>query len=394
MAGPAGYPDFSAVRRLGDQELRRVLHAGEPVERAWAGWALALRMGASANPDLIAALNETPTPGVRTLLLVILAGHGERGLIETFAKDDPDDDVRAAASRNLAMIAGPDDMAARAFLDELLLADPSPTVRAEVLRLAIDRRVQVSRLHVAFLAASDPDIAVRTLGVDLLLDPELGAGGFEQALESRALYEPDDELRARIARAWIDAGGTHLLLADLRTEGQVAGDALVAEHLALLVRTGQSLEWEALQPFIDRDPSIDALVAQLVSEPVGTDALSWLLRLDVVGVRGYQAGLDPVARRRGEAVRRAGKAADDRLTTILPTVDRTALGQEDLDHLRELARALEEYLVMEREIELEDEGVDLDALPDDELPTFYREGKQLLPVYRRLLGTGGPTPGG
>lgn len=108
------------------------------------------------------------------------------------------------------------------------------------------------------------------------------------------------------------------------------------------------------------------------------------------GVRGYPAGLDRVARRQAEAVTDAGRAANDRLTSILPGVDGATLQHEDLDHLATLAGALEEYLLMQREVELEDQGIDLDGLPEDEQRPFYREGKQLLATYRRLLGARGP----
>jgi HEAT repeat protein len=102
------YANFEAVRNQPIVELRRLLREGEPVERAWAAWALGQRIGDEANPDLIEAAHDAPTPGVRSLLLVVLAGHGEQELVEAFAKNDPDDEVRASACRYVAMTATPD----------------------------------------------------------------------------------------------------------------------------------------------------------------------------------------------------------------------------------------------------------------------------------------------
>lgn len=89
--------DWRDVASLPEPEQRSLLQAADPVERVWATWALALRLGAHSVPALRGALDAEPTPGLRCQLVVVLAGLGQRDLVRGLATDDPDATVRATA---------------------------------------------------------------------------------------------------------------------------------------------------------------------------------------------------------------------------------------------------------------------------------------------------------
>ncbi len=377
------YSDFAELRSQSVSEMRRVLVNGEPVERAWAGWSLALAIGAAANEDLRNAALESPTPGVRTLLLVILAGHGERRLIEIFAEDDPDEDVRAAACRNLAAMTSGDDHGAESLLTQRLKSDSSAVVRAEILRL-----VETGRLRVPLLlleeSALDEDLEIRTLAVDVLLDRAAASSVFPAVLEDRAIEEPDPDLCLRLARAWIAAGGSSRLIERLASD-QAIDAPKVAAAVQLVFESGSRFPWAVLELLAERDPSIDQGLVALVESTPEPPALSFLLRIAGGRPAHAPARTETAAWRRYWTMSDAAEAAASRLATILPNLEPRGLTTTDMTHVAALAQSLARSLAMSREIELAEDGVDLDAQPPFEQPPYYREGHLLLATCRRLM---------
>src|SRR6478735_10242066 len=91
-------PDFETVARLSAQEQQRLLDGGDSPERLWAAWALALQIGRNALPLLSSVEQGEISEGLRRQLLVVLAGLGERRLLETIANIDPTPSVQATAA--------------------------------------------------------------------------------------------------------------------------------------------------------------------------------------------------------------------------------------------------------------------------------------------------------
>ena len=89
--------DWREVASLAEPEQRALLTSGDPAERVWSCWALALRLGKSALGDLQDDFDLEALPGIRCQLLVVMAGLGARDLVRTAALDDPDATVRATA---------------------------------------------------------------------------------------------------------------------------------------------------------------------------------------------------------------------------------------------------------------------------------------------------------
>ena len=123
---------FEDTERLTTAELRALLGAAHPEHRVWALWELALRVGRGTE---IAAhldpLPHAPNPGVRRMLVVVLAGHAEHDLVVALGHHDPDAMVRAQAMQLVTRlaVAGTIDPAVvtQAFAREV------PVVRAAVL---------------------------------------------------------------------------------------------------------------------------------------------------------------------------------------------------------------------------------------------------------------------
>lgn len=377
---PAQYADFEEVRALPTNELRLLLREAEPVVRAWAGWALGLRIGRAADPELARAANESPTPGVRRLLLVILAGHQERDLLEVFARRDPDDQVRATAAQYLGMTAGPNEPAVNELLADLLERDPSPGVRWEILWLTQNGQVEIPEALVE-KSVADADPHVRFTAAEVLLARVVG-GEFPAALEPRPILEADDELRALVTRAWIQAGGARQLLQRLASSPAVEH---VTELLSAIANTHERFGWEELEPFATEDATVKTLVAKLLDAPFEVRSFAWLVDVATGPFEPIPPATSREASHRITAMYIAASAAQERLAEGLDGVDPKSLPDQVRAAVVRLAAAIESRMEEEREIARDEEGIELDELAPSEQPPYFAQDATRLEGLRRLM---------
>lgn len=267
------YRTYDQVSRLNTDTQRQLLQHGDAVERVWAAWALGVTLGTQSMPDLLISLQESPEPGTRRHLLVVLAGLGEQSVLRIFAQDDPDDYVRATACQYLIRIGQSTDISIQQFVRERVLHDSSPIVRLSILgevplkspTLLFDDLTQL--IH-------DPDPEVRqSITGRLLATVELNQL-FPGVLEERIPYEDDGALRQRLLMLCLQASGAARLL-DLSTT--LAPDRTL-EILRLLVDAKTQFNWEQLSPLsLSKDPHYDACLVQLLQPMNIIPAVPWLL---------------------------------------------------------------------------------------------------------------------
>lgn len=182
------YTDYAQLLPLNELRLRAVSRGGDPQERLWAHWALGVKLGDDYRQEALAALDRERAAGVRRHLLVMLAGFGERRLVEQVAVYDPDPRARATACTQLARVGG---------YEELLLAccdDEAPEVRAAIVATLEpwpDVRV-LERL------AADESLNVRSAVLDRML--RIDAPWAAKVVEERLEAERDPMLRRRLRR--------------------------------------------------------------------------------------------------------------------------------------------------------------------------------------------------
>lgn len=126
---------FDEVAELETEELRALLRSGAPRERVWAAWALSLRMGDAARPELLKVARGEPDAGARRHFTVVLAGYGDVDALAALARHDPDGYVRASSCHYLAAVSPPEDPAVGQLLRERLVTDSFREVRLTVMRL-------------------------------------------------------------------------------------------------------------------------------------------------------------------------------------------------------------------------------------------------------------------
>jgi hypothetical protein len=112
------YVEQGQVMRLSPRELRRLLRDGDPQERVWSAWALAMALGSAFVSELRSAYANESDIGVRRHWLVVLAGYGCRELVADATRTDAPQPV-------IERLIG-------------LLFDPDPDVR-ETMRHRIER---------------------------------------------------------------------------------------------------------------------------------------------------------------------------------------------------------------------------------------------------------------
>ena len=346
------FAEFEAVTTLNETTQRELLWQGDPVERVWAAWALGLRLGAAAIPELLACLHASPSPGTRRHLIVILAGLGERSILQVLTEDDPDEFVRATAYEYLVRTAAPGDEQMVRVVAERLLRDPSPEVRQTILRLAQAGKPALSLGQVAPLVY-DPDLEARELAVDVLLRAATLSELFAGVLEDRVRLEPDPALRRRLAELCLAAGGAERLLhlaRGLPNSGRI-------DLLHLLAQRGHRFTWDELGSLSTlRDPEIDTALIQLLNPGDAPQAFGWLLFCVVRALHR------PSPRTRPEAevyrlVSECAERAEELLHPVAPRISLVQLDESERRMIRAIVAHLTEYRRQVEEQRLEDEAL-------------------------------------
>jgi HEAT repeat protein len=348
---------FDEVEALDTESLRGLLTKGSAQERVWAAWALGLRLGSQAWPELARASRQEPDPGTRRHLLVILAGYRDIDLLAVMARDDPDGYVRASACQYLAQVA-PDDPAVRALLRERLTADPFTPVRYTVIQHLTD--VRPEDLPWAARAARDEDFELRSAALDVLvrMGPRATA-----MLRERASQEPDSTLRQAAMRKWLEAAGVPELLSACVT---LPVDR-AAEVLRLLAGEVPELSWARLAPIAARqEPKLDMLLLDfLQGKAVPTEARLWL---EDLLLRAFE-------RRDWVTFTQCGWKAYPLLTEALRALPWEELPRREQARLAQVRQYLEE--------ELPQEDTDEECFYEDEDCWGPRRDRELLELLRK-----------
>ncbi len=172
---PGDLRRFEDVAHLESPQLRELLGSPDPEQRVWAIWGLALRIGRDSElADLIAQVSREPVPGVRRMLVVVLAGHGELDLVVALGHHDPAVEVRAQAMQLVTRLAAASDAHADA-------SAPSITTAVVIERFARE----VSGVRAAMLDAiphGAPAWLERLAHDALRAEPEVQLEAFEAVL--------------------------------------------------------------------------------------------------------------------------------------------------------------------------------------------------------------------
>ena len=124
----ARYQGFCEVEKLEPAVLDALLRDGDPPERVWAIWALALLKGDAVLSELRPLLGEDPSSGVRRHLLNVFAGHGDLDVVAHVACWDQAAWVRQAALLYLCRVAVRQGEAVWRLLADRLVSEASRPV--------------------------------------------------------------------------------------------------------------------------------------------------------------------------------------------------------------------------------------------------------------------------
>lgn len=226
--------------------------SGDPTERLWAAWALALSTPGA--PEFSAHAVHEPSPGIRAAVCIILAARREVEPLCAMAVDDPTPLVRANACRMLARLAAPNDARLHELLRRRAEGDVSPMVRAAVvdeLRLDVPGEVW----EIVPRALADASEEVRASAIERLVS-RIELVSSRRALLASVTREPLQRLRTAILAALLASAPAETL----RTLAVAPAELLVA---ALEIAASQAIrpEPEVIVTALARS---DASVARLL----------------------------------------------------------------------------------------------------------------------------------
>ena len=263
--------DWREVAALPEDAQRDLLTSGDPAERVWSCWALALRLGGSAVGELRHDFDLEALPGIRCQLIVVLAGLGARDVVRTAALDDPDATVRATACQYVVrtLPAGPE--AAVDFALDRMRRDV-PRVRHALFEEAQSGRLPLPDSAVLeFLR--DPDLETRQLALQSLAAIPGASADILETLADRAVAEIDSFLRRDCIDLYLRRGSA----ADLVRAVRDAPPDVVCEIVEAIRKAGVALRWVELYPLATRsEPDILVAILSCLSEPIGPDAIHWI----------------------------------------------------------------------------------------------------------------------
>jgi hypothetical protein len=348
------YRTYAEVTRLDSAIQHQLLQRGDAVERVWAAWALGTALGVQSVPDLLSSLHDSPVPGTRRHLLVVLAGLGERAVLCVFAQDDPDDYVRATACQYLLRISDQTDHATQQFVRERLFHDASAIVRQAIVgEISVFSALQSSDLA---QLAHDSDAEVRQAAIERLLVTESPDWLFSGVLGERIRQEAQADLRHHVLQRSLESGGAaHLLAISLALDVDRA-----LEILNLLVETKHQFDWKQLAPLsLAHEPLWDVCLIQLLRPTESTRAVAWLI-MQMARATTWPQPQNRAEAKRAEAVRLCAWHARQCLMSGLPDLQAHASIACDREALRIVIAQLQKE-ICELDGEDEDDEWDMGA---------------------------------
>jgi hypothetical protein len=372
------HQNYTEVVCLDSNTQRFLLQQGDAVERVWAAWALGISLGVQSIPDLLSSLHDSPAPGTRRHVLVVLAGLGERDVLRIFAQDDPDDYVRATACQYLLRIRHQTDHATQQFVRERLLHDSSAIVRQTI----VGEVSVFAALHSSDLVqlAHDPDSEVRQVAIERLLATESLDQLFPGVVADRIRQETHADLRHRVLQLCLESGGAVQLLAfssSLESKRTV-------EILTLLVETKHQFPWEQLAPLsLADDPLWDVYLVQLLQPTESTAAVPWLV-MQMAQVITWPKAQNRSEATRAEAVRLCAWYAYQFLITALPELEVMEPMACDRDALQLVIGQLNKEIT---ELEMGDEDDEWEMEAEWSAQAIH-ERQTLISTLQRMPGIG------
>jgi hypothetical protein len=163
---------FNEVYELDIETQHKLLEGGTPVEKLWAAWSLGLKSDETLHSQLLMEIREDPAPGLRSKFAIMLAGMGERSILEVLAAYDMDEFVRETACRYLLQ-AFDHDQQLQDFMVDRLFTDEAPLVRKLILLNAINDFPGLDRDHIEQLLV-DKDDEIQAIAFDLVSQYDYG----------------------------------------------------------------------------------------------------------------------------------------------------------------------------------------------------------------------------
>ena len=280
---------YSDVFALNEDTLRTLLSIDDQTVQIWAAWALGFKMSdASCPSEVRTLLDAEPTPGIRQNLLVFLAGSGDLELLETYARTDPNADVRAAACNLVARVAE-NTQEKNILLEELLISDESSDVRNTILSITLrdSRLISLESLRHVIL---NEEANLQKIVLEIVSLQRNSFGSSETLVDE--VYEWAKHIHSDVYEPYCSltfdlAGGEQVLkLSQGRLEQW-------STPVKLLIKKGFRTKWFNLEQLAKNIESTGIpLLLDLLNDDLNQETAVWLMDIMVLSLAKHHEEYD------------------------------------------------------------------------------------------------------
>lgn len=268
------YSSFEEVQRLSSEDQQSLLLKGDPPERLWATWSLALSK-AKSGASHFDVVNE-PSSGVRLNLIVLVAAANDRATLEALAANDPYVQVRAAACQYLIRISR-SKAKCDTYIESILYSSESGTVKARILSEYSFYETVFTRSLINTLVKSEcPEVRSLIVGH---IDRNTNHYDIEEIVREilgpALALETDDSIRERLYMLCGQALSNASLMRMF-----VKNDDLLFYILEMVESRKEKLLWSEIKQFVvDFSVGVQSLIMRFVDSEKDPECIHWALKL-------------------------------------------------------------------------------------------------------------------
>lgn len=265
------YKTYEEIVGMNTESLHTLISKGDAIERVWAAWQLAIRLGSAVIAEISTQSRNAPDPGTRCHLIVILAGLKETNLIKLLSCEDPDGDVRGTACHYLMALSTEESNDTYDFILRILNNETSRECILHILKHWNCRHIHIP-INILFKYATIPDDNIREWSL-FHITKYADLHDVDKAEILRVLQAQDSTKAIHELVEWLLRTNNIRIIIEVLTSTKYD---LRIQIMDILVKMKVKFSWDALRSFTsENNPAINFYIEYLLCDDNNIDRLYW-----------------------------------------------------------------------------------------------------------------------